>query len=112
MTQLISFKFFAIAAMCIALGGSVMALPVSAATSVQERTGEQDDALEKMKSGEIQPYGKIKSVVESRLGGKLVGERLRQTNNGWVYEVRVRRPDGQVIFAVVDAKTGRILRRS
>jgi len=79
------------------------------AVSAQKR--EQDDALEMMKRGEILSYSKIRDIVRTRIGGRLVGERLRHTNSGWVYEVRVRQKDGRVVFAIIDAKTGRILNR-
>jgi uncharacterized membrane protein YkoI len=76
--------------------------------SYQQRD-DHNDALSAIKRGEILSLGKIKGMVERKLKGKMVGERLRRTNRGWIYEVRVRRDDGKVMFAIVDAATGRIM---
>ncbi len=74
-----------------------------------QQRDDHNDALSAIKRGEILSLGKIKGVVERKLKGKMVGERLRRTNRGWIYEVRVRRDDGKVMFAIVDAATGRIM---
>jgi len=70
---------------------------------------EHDDALGAIKRGEIMSYSQIKRSVESRLGGRVVDLKLRRTNQGWQYFLRVSRKDGRVVAAVVDAKTARIL---
>ena len=70
---------------------------------------EQDDALKAIRAGEILPYSKIKRMVEAQLKGKVVGQRLRRTGRGWIYELRIRGKDGGVKFAVVDAKSGRVI---
>ena len=72
---------------------------------------EHDDALKAIRNGEVLPYSKIKRTTEKKLKGKIVGERLRRTNRGWVYELRVRENNsGRVLFVVVDAANGAILR--
>jgi len=73
---------------------------------------EHDDALAAIKRGEIMSFSQIKRVVESRLGGRVVDLKLRRTNQGWQYFLRVSRKDGRVVAAVVDAKTARILSTS
>jgi len=70
---------------------------------------EHDDALQAIKRGEIMSYSQIKRSVESRLGGRVVDIKLRRTNRGWQYFLRVSRKDGRVVAATVDAKTARIL---
>ncbi len=70
---------------------------------------DHDDALKAIKRGEILSYDRIRSIAERELGGKMVGERLRRTNRGWVYEVRVRRNDGKVVFAIINAGSGKIV---
>lgn len=72
---------------------------------------EHDDAREALKRGDILPYSRIKKIVESQVGGKVVGQRLRRTNRGWQYDLRVRPSNGRVMVLVVDAKTGAILSR-
>ena len=70
---------------------------------------EHDDALQAIKRGEIMSYSQIKRAVEGRLGGRVVDIKLRRTNRGWQYFLRVSRKDGRVVAAVVDAKSARIL---
>lgn len=70
---------------------------------------DHDDALKAIKRGEILSYDRIKSIAERELDGKMVGERLRRTNQGWVYEVRVRRRDGKVVFAIINAGSGKVM---
>jgi uncharacterized membrane protein YkoI len=70
---------------------------------------DHDDALKAIKRGEILSYDRIKSIAERELDGKMVGERLRRTNQGWVYEVRVRRRDGKVVFAIINAGSGKVI---
>lgn len=79
--------------------------------SSAKQVGDQDAALGAIRRGEILPYGRIKRRAEKQLQGRLVGERLRQTGQGWVYEVRVRRPDGRVVFGILDARTGQLIGR-
>ncbi|MFC3053605.1 PepSY domain-containing protein [Kordiimonas pumila] len=70
---------------------------------------DQDAALKALKNGDILPYAKIKKKVEKQLGGQVVGSNLRRTNKGWQYDLRVRRDNGKVMVAIVDAATGAIL---
>lgn len=71
---------------------------------------EHDEALQAIKRGEIMSYSQIKKSVENRLGARVVNLRLRRTNNGWRYYLRLSRKDGRVVAATVDAKNGRIIR--
>lgn len=65
-----------------------------------------------LRRGEIMTLARIKNIVQSRLKGRVVSQRLRRTNRGWQYYLRLRQDDGNVISAVVDAKTGEILQVS
>ncbi|WCL55414.1 PepSY domain-containing protein [Gimibacter soli] len=71
---------------------------------------EQDEALAAQKRGDVLPYHEIKKRTEAQIGGKVVGQRLRNTNTGWVYELRVMGGDGKVAFVLVDAASGKILK--
>lgn len=70
---------------------------------------EHDDVLKAIKRGELMSYAKIKRIAESKLNGVVVGQQLRRTNRGWQYDLRIRRKDGKVLVAIVDARTGRIV---
>ncbi len=93
--------------------------PVFAAPIVNASAGyvpiayvdEQDDALKAIRAGEILPYSKVRKIAEKKLKAKVVGERLRRTNQGWVYEFRARNKKGRVIFAIFSAKNGKLIAR-
>ncbi len=70
---------------------------------------EHDDVLQAIKRGELMSYAKIKRIAEAKLQGVVVGQKLRRTNRGWQYDLRVRRKDGKVMVAIVDARTGEIV---
>ena len=74
-------------------------------------TDEQDEALRAARRGEIMPYALVRAIAERKLRAKVVGERLRRTNRGWVYEFRARDKKGRVIFAVFSATDGRMIAR-
>lgn len=89
--------------------------PVPVAAEVQRSSfavaDEHDDAREALRRGDIKPYSQIKKIVESQVDGKVVGQKLRRTNRGWQYDLRVRPKNGRVMVLVVDARTGRIISR-
>lgn len=72
---------------------------------------EHDDAREALKRGDILPYSTIKRIVEGQVDGKVVGQKLRRTNRGWQYDLRVRPKNGRVMVLVVNAKNGSIVSR-
>lgn len=92
---------------CAILGaGFVLSLPHQAAFALAD---EHDDAREALKRGDILPYSSIKRIVEDQVDGKVVGQKLRRTNRGWQYDLRVRPQGGRVMVLVVDARNGNIL---
>ena len=107
MRTLRNFMFLVFAALLIAEGPPSNGL--QAFELVRMVRDEHDDALKAIKRGEIMSFSQIKRSVESRLGGRVVDIKLRRTNRGWQYFLRVSRKDGRVVAAVVDAKTARIL---
>ena len=83
-----------------------------AATAAAQSSDEHDAALKAIRNGEVLQYSKIKRRTEKAINGRIVGERLRRTNRGWVYELRVRQNNtGKVLFVIVDAATGAILKK-
>lgn len=71
--------------------------------------GEQDRALELRKERDLIPYREIQRRAERRFNGRVVGQRLFEQGGRMVYELRILQPDGKVIVALYDAKTGRVI---
>ncbi len=95
-------------ACCVGLPGVDSAVSSRAAYATID---EHDDAREALKRGDILPYSAIKRIVESQVDGKVVGQKLRRTNRGWQYDLRVRPKNGRVMVVVVNAKNGTIVSR-
>jgi len=74
---------------------------------------EQDEALKGRKQGDLKSYGQIAREAESKFGGRVVGQKLLQTGpDSWVYELKLLMDDGKVLMVTMDAKTGRVLKKS
>lgn len=80
-----------------------------AAAQSARNSDEHDDAQKAVQRGEIKSYAEIRRIVENKLGGRVVDLKLRRTNRGWQYFLRVSRNDGRVVATVVDARTGKII---
>lgn len=74
------------------------------------RQGDQDRALELRKKSDIIPYGVIAKRAESRFGGRVVGQRVREMDGKIVYELRLLKDDGTVLVVYMDAKTGAVIK--
>lgn len=71
---------------------------------------DQDRAYKATKAAGLLPYARIRKIAEKQIGGKIISQKLVRTNmENWVYQLRIRKNDGRVTFAVINAKTGRIL---
>lgn len=70
---------------------------------------EQDRALELRKKEKLIPYGEIVRRAQSQFGGRVVGQRLKEQGSLMVYELKILKPNGQVIVALYNARTGRVI---
>lgn len=72
---------------------------------------DQDRAYKATKAAGLLPYARIRKIAEKQVGGKIISQKLVRTNiENWVYQLRIRKKDGRVAFAVINAKNGKILR--
>ncbi len=58
----------------------------------------------------LMPYGQIARKVVQRFDGRIVGQRLSERRGVAVYDLRVLKKDGRLVFVTVNAQTGRIIR--
>lgn len=70
---------------------------------------DQDRALELRKNRDVIPYGRIVNIAQKEFGGRVVGQKLREVGGVMVYELRILKPDGKVVQATYNAKTGRLI---
>lgn len=85
--------------------------PASVVQDIASKDDEHSAALKASRAGEILPYDKVRRIAEKQLKAKVIGERLRRTNNGWVYEFRARTKKGRIIHAIYSAKNGKLIAR-
>ena len=70
---------------------------------------EQDRALELRIKEKLIPYGEIVRRAQSQFGGRVVGQKLKEQGKLMVYELKILKPNGRVIIALYNAKTGRVI---
>lgn len=102
-------QFFVILLLTITILVGSNAMPLIGVPVQQALADEHDDAREALRRGDILPYSQIKRIIESQLDGKVVGQKLRRTNRGWQYDLRLRPPNGRVMVLIVNAKNGSII---
>ena len=90
-------------------GGGVYAEPPRARAPQEYYRGEQDEARNGVRSGQIKSMGWIVGRLQGR-GGRMLDANLGQGPNGEpVYRVIWASPDGRRIDYIIDARTGAIL---
>jgi uncharacterized membrane protein YkoI len=60
--------------------------------------------------GEILRLEEILKRNEASLGGRIIEVEIEQKGGGYVYEIKVLRPDGRAREVKIDARTGVIVR--
>lgn len=89
--------------------GPIYAAPPRSRSAQDYYRGEQDEAREGVRSGQIKSMGWIVSRLRSR-GGRILDANLGQGPNGQpIYRVVWASPDGRRTDYIIDARTGAIL---
>jgi len=70
---------------------------------------DQNDAREGVRTGRIQPLGKVLRKVHERYPGRLLDAQLVDGGGRPVYLIKLMTPDGNVAIVSADARTGDIL---
>ena len=91
------------------LGTSVALLGIVATSAYADvRELARTELRENVRSGQSMSLRQLKAVVAKRVQGELVDVRAFEAE-GVVYRILVKKPDGTLAAAVVDARTGRFL---
>jgi uncharacterized membrane protein YkoI len=73
---------------------------------------DQDDnerARRALEEGEVLPLREILEIVERETDGRIVEIEFEFKDGGYVYEFEFIAPDGRLLEALVDAKTGQVI---
>lgn len=75
------------------------------------RAGEsdQDRAREALRRGEAAPLATILPAVEAELGARVIEVELERDDSRLIYELELIAPDGRILEAEVDARTGAVI---
>lgn len=79
--------------------------PAGAAPDDQDH----DEAWEARETGEILPLSEILERVQGEFDGKLLEVDLEKEDGRLVYEIELLTPQGNVIEATLDGRTGKLL---
>jgi uncharacterized membrane protein YkoI len=73
------------------------------------RDRDHDRAREALRRGEAAPLSEIMPAVEARLGARVIEIELERDGGRLIYEFELIAPDGRILEAEVDARTGAII---
>jgi uncharacterized membrane protein YkoI len=62
-----------------------------------------------LQEGRARPLTDILAIAKEKIGGEVIGVELEQHAGAMVYELRVLRPNGELVEMQVDALTGAII---
>ncbi len=70
---------------------------------------QQDEARRAREEGRILDYGTILARARAVVPGRVVDQNLQRRGNGYVYRLKILRPNGRVARVIIDAHSGRVL---
>jgi uncharacterized membrane protein YkoI len=70
---------------------------------------DHDRAREALRRGEAAPLAEILPALEARLGARVIEVELERDDGRLVYEFELIAPDGRILEAEVDARTGAVI---
>jgi uncharacterized membrane protein YkoI len=71
---------------------------------------DEDGARIALENGEVLPLERIIAGLANTIPGEISGLELEKENGIWIYEFKVISPDGRMLKAHVDAKTGKLIK--
>jgi uncharacterized membrane protein YkoI len=96
------------------LGGSLAAgllvLVLGAGSGLADSHRDHEAARMALEAGQILSLRKILDLVEQGHPGQIMEIELETKKDGWVYEVKLLRPDGALVKIKLDARDGQLLK--
>ena len=76
---------------------------------LRDHDPDHDRAREALRRGEAAPLSEIMPAVEAQLGARVIEDELEREDGRLLYEFELIAPDGRILEAEVDARTGEVL---
>lgn len=92
-------KSVASIALMVLVYGVIFASTVAHAQTSKKNTAELSKTLSRLANN-------------PRYTGRVIGTHLRQSGKGYLYEIRILRPDDSIIVVLVSPQSGRVIRDS
>jgi uncharacterized membrane protein YkoI len=70
---------------------------------------DEDQARHALASGEVLPLDRVEAWLREAAPGEVVDLELEREDGIWVYEFKIISPDGRMLKARVNAKTGQLI---
>ncbi|MDO8330110.1 MAG: PepSY domain-containing protein [Fluviicoccus sp.] len=88
------------------LAGALCLPPGQASASGRE---DHEQARQALEAGQIQPLSRILERVGRLYPGQVLEVELEREQGRWLYEIKLLLPDGRLLKAEVDARSGEVL---
>jgi uncharacterized membrane protein YkoI len=75
----------------------------------RHRARDHDRAREALRRGEVAPLSAIMPAIEARLGARVIEVELERDDGRLIYEFELIAPDGRILEAEVDARSGALI---
>lgn len=79
-------------------------------TGLADSKRDHEAARQALEAGQILPLRKVLDLVEQGHPGQIMEIELETMKDGWVYEVKLLRPDGALVKLKLDARDGQVLK--
>ncbi|HZT46643.1 MAG TPA: PepSY domain-containing protein [Hyphomicrobiaceae bacterium] len=86
-------------------------LTLTVSTTAVADSVSPDRARSLVERGEILPLEEVLKRNEANAGGRIIEVELEVKRGGYVYEIKVLRPDGRYRELLIDARSGALLGR-
>jgi uncharacterized membrane protein YkoI len=88
----------------------LLALLASSPSVARDDDKDHELAHQLLQEGRILPLAKIVEAVSKEIPGEMLEVEFEVEDEGYIYELKILRPDGKVQEVEVDAASGRILK--
>ncbi len=107
-------KLTLLAAISIVLCAEAVALRRAAwiAPAAAHEEHDEEAARHALENGEIVPLERVIAELGAAVPGEISGLELEKEHGIWIYEFKIISPEGRMLKVRVDAKTGKLLKKT
>lgn len=88
----------------------VCALALAASPAIGSGKDDHDRARQAVQAGQVLPLPTVLERLQREIPGQVLEVELEQEQTGWIYEIKLLTPAGQLTKVKLDARTAEVLR--